>query len=71
MVQLTKVNNHLKTKVMNKEYVMHIAQTIKEQLLLLTPMPIFMSWGVNEFVATIFRELPARRLEVNGRLHSG
>ena len=56
---------------MNKEYVMHIAQTIKEQLLLLTPMPIFMSWGVNEFVATIFRELPALRLEVNGRLHSG
>lgn len=29
---------------MDKEYVMHIAQTIKEQLVSLTPMPILMSW---------------------------
>ena len=32
---------------MDKEYVMHIAQTIKEQLLSFTPIPVFMSWGVN------------------------
>lgn len=31
---------------MDKEYVMHIAQTIKEQLLSFTPIPVFMSWGV-------------------------
>ena len=54
---------------MDKEYVMHIAQTIKEQLLSFTPIPVFMSWGVSEFVATVFQELPALRLKVNGRLH--
>lgn len=71
MVQLKQVNNHLKFKIMDKEYVMHVAQTIKEQLLSFTPMPVFLSWGVSEFVATVFRELPALRLKVNGRLHAG
>ena len=52
---------------MDKEYVMHIAQTIKEQLLSFTPIPVFMSWGVSEFVATVFQELPALRLKKNGR----
>ena len=56
---------------MDKEYVMHIAQTIKEQLLSFTPIPVFMSWGVCEFVATVFQKLPALRLKVNGRLHAG
>lgn len=48
MVQLKQVNNHLNNKIMNKEYVMHIAQTIKEQLVSLTPMPILMSWGIGD-----------------------
>ena len=56
---------------MDKEYVMHIAQSIKEQLLSFTAVPVFMSWGVSEFVATVFQELPALRLKVNGRLHAG
>lgn len=56
---------------MDKEYVMQIAQTIKMQLVSMTPMPVFMSWGVTEFAATIFKDLPALRLEVNGRLHTG
>ena len=55
---------------MDKEYVMHIAQTIKEQLVSLTPMPILMSWGIGDFVATVFRDLPALRIKVNGRLHN-
>ena len=50
---------------------MHIAQTIKEQLVSLTPMPILMSWGIGDFVATVFRDLPALRIKVNGRLHAG
>ena len=29
---------------MEKEYVMQIAQTIQEQLIGLTPMPVLMSW---------------------------
>ena len=56
---------------MDKEYVMQIAQTIKLQLVSMTPMPVFMSWGVTEFAATVFKDLPALRLEVNGRLHTG
>ena len=33
---------------MDKEYVMQIAQTIKMQLVSMTPMPVFMSWGVTD-----------------------
>ena len=56
---------------MNKEYVMQVAKTIKEQLVSLTPMPILMSWGIKEFVATLYDDMPALRLKVNGRLHAG
>ena len=38
---------------MDKEYVMHIAQTIKEQLLSFTPIHVFMSWRFSEFVTTV------------------
>lgn len=56
---------------MEKEYVMHIAQTIGEQLLSLNPAPVIMSWGIEEFAATTYRGLPALRIKVNGRLHTG
>lgn len=56
---------------MDKEYVMQVAKTVKEQLVSLTPMPILMSWGIKEFVATLYGDMPALRLKVNGRLHAG
>ena len=56
---------------MNKEYVMQVAKTIKEQLVSLTPMPILMSWGIKEFVATLYDDMPALRFKVNGRMHAG
>lgn len=56
---------------MEKEYIMQVAQTVKEQLVTLTPMPVLMSWGIEEFAATLYRDLPALRLKVNGRLHTG
>lgn len=56
---------------MDKEYVMQVAKTIKEQLVSLTPMSILMSWGIKEFVATLYGNMPALRLKVNGRLHAG
>jgi hypothetical protein len=56
---------------MEKEYVIQIAQTIQEQLIGLTPMPVLMSWGIAEFAATIFKDLPALRIKVNGLLHTG
>ncbi len=56
---------------MEKEYVMYVAQTIREQLLSLNPAPVIMSWGIEEFAATTYRDLPALRIKVNGRLHTG
>lgn len=56
---------------MNNEYLMEVAQTIQEQLLSLTPMPVLMSWGIKEFTATQYADMPALRFKVNGRLHTG
>lgn len=56
---------------MEKEYVMYVAQTIWEQLLSLNPAPVIMSWGIEEFTAATYRDLPALRIKVNGRLHTG
>jgi len=56
---------------MNEEYVMQTAQTIRQQLWAMTPFSILMSWGITQLVATTFRNLPALRMKVNGRLHSG
>ena len=52
---------------MEKEYVMQVAQIIKEQLVALTPMTVLMSWSIEEFAATLYRDLPALRIKVNGR----
>ena len=56
---------------MEKEYVLQVAQIIKEQLVALTPMTVLMSWSIEEFAATLYRDLPALRIKVNGRLHAG
>ncbi len=50
---------------------MQVAQTVKKQLMTLTPIPVLMSWGIEEFATTLYRDLPALRLKVNGRLHAG
>lgn len=55
---------------MEKEYVIQIAQTIQEQLIGLTPMPVLMSWDIAEFAATIFKGLPALRIKVNGLFYT-
>lgn len=56
---------------MEEKYVMQVAQTTKEQLTGLTPIPVLMSWGIEEFAAIIYKGLPALRIKVNGRLHAG
>lgn len=56
---------------MDKEYVMQIAQTIRKQLVTLTAANVLMSWGINRFIATVHRNMPALKFEVNGRLHIG
>ena len=56
---------------MEKEYVMRIAQTIQEQLVSFTPAPVLMSWGIKNFLASIFKNMPALRFHVNGCLFQG
>lgn len=56
---------------MEEKYVIQVAQTVKKQLMALTPMPLLMSWGIEEFAAVLYKNLPALRIKVNGRLHIG
>ena len=56
---------------MEKEYVMQVANTIREQLVRMTPMNIIFSWGIGKFVATVYKDMPALMFSVNGRLHKG
>lgn len=68
---IKKVNNYLKIKIMEIEYVLRIVQIAQRQLVSLTPMPVLMSWGIEKFAAIIYRDMPALRIKVNGRLHTG
>ncbi len=56
---------------MEKEYVLEVANTIREQLVALTPFNTIMSWGVSKFAATVYKDMPALTFKVNGRLHKG
>ncbi len=56
---------------MDKEYVLLVAETAKNQLLATTPMTVVLSWGVERFIATVFKEMPALKFKVNGRLFQG
>lgn len=56
---------------MDKKYVMQVAETAKNQLLATTSMNVILSWGVEKFIATVFREMPALKFSVNGRLFKG
>ncbi len=56
---------------MEKEYVLEVANTIREQLMTLTPLNTILSWGVGRFAATVYKDMPALTFKVNGRLHNG
>lgn len=56
---------------MDKDYVMRIAGTIREQLVSITDTAILMSWGIHEFMATVYKDLPGLKFRVNGRLFQG
>ena len=56
---------------MDKDYVMRIAGTIREQLVSMTDTAILMSWGIQEFMATIYKDLPGLKFRVNGHLFQG
>lgn len=56
---------------MDKDYIMRIAQTARQQLLGMTPVAVIWSWGIHKFEATVFNDMPTLRFHVNGRLFEG
>ncbi len=57
---------------MDKEYVMQIADTIRQQLLATTPMNVICSWGaLHGFFATVYKDMASLVFKVNGRLFKG
>lgn len=57
---------------MDKEYVMQVADTIRQQLLATTPMDVICSWGaLHGFMATVNKDMATLMFKVNGRLFNG
>lgn len=57
--------------IIDRQHILDIAETIRQQLVGLTPMNVLNSWGVTGLVATVIDNMPALKFKVNGRLHKG
>ncbi len=55
----------------DRRHILNVAETIRQQLVGLTPMSVLMSWGVSSLTATLLENMPALKFRVNGRLHKG
>ncbi len=56
---------------MDKSYIMQTAETTRLQLLATTPANTLLSWGVEKFFGTVYNNMPALAIRVNGRLFTG
>ena len=56
---------------MDKDFVLRMANTIKDQLVGMTPLNVICSWGIEKFVATEYKGMAALKFHVNGRLFRG
>ena len=56
---------------MDKDFVLQMANTIKDQLVGMTPLNVICSWGIEKFVATEYKGMAALKFHVNGRLFRG
>lgn len=57
---------------MEKDYVLSVADTIRQQLLGQTPMSVLWSWGaIHGFFATVYKDMATLRFKVSGRLFKG
>lgn len=56
---------------MDKDFVLEMANTIKDQLVGMTPLNVIRSWGIENFVATEYKGMAALKFHVQGRLFSG
>lgn len=54
---------------MDNNRILSIAETIRQQLVGMTPMNVLMSWGISKVAATVIDDMSALKLYVNGRLH--
>lgn len=50
---------------------MQTAETTRLQLLATTPANTFLSWGIEKFIGTVYNNMPALAIRVNGRLFAG
>lgn len=55
----------------DRQHILNVAETIRQQLVGLTPMNVLMSWGISSLAATLMANMPALKFKVNGRLHKG
>ena len=56
---------------MDKDFVLQMANAIKDQLVGMTPLNVIRSWGIENFVATEYKGMAALKFSVNGRLFRG
>ena len=56
---------------MDMDFVLEMANTIKDQLVGMTPLNVIRSWGIENFVATEYKGMAALKFHVNGRLFRG
>lgn len=56
---------------MDKDFVLEMANIIKDQLVGMTPLNVICSWGIGNFVATEYKGMAALKFPVNGRLFRG
>ena len=57
---------------MDKEYILHTADTIRQQLLATTPMNVICPWGaLHGFIATVYKGMATLMFKASGRLFQG
>ena len=56
---------------MEKDYVMSVAETAKQQLFGMTRTSVLMSWGISGLYAKEFKDMPALKIKVKRRLFKG
>lgn len=56
---------------MDKSFIMQTAETIRLQLMATTPTNTLLSWGIEQFIGTVYNGMAALAFKVNGRLFDG
>lgn len=68
---MTFENYRLLNTRMEKDYVLQVADTIKDQLVAVTPIGVIRSWHVEKFMAVEYKGMAALRFHVSGEAFCG